>query len=229
MHLAPHHLSPEHPMKTPCLALHLVAAMLMTAPWQAHADAFHSSPGLAGSMVGYAQPLSSNLTLRADLVSTPGAAGESIEVGASYTGHIKSDRGALFMDWYVVGNMRLTGGMTFSRTRVDLRAGAHGGAPMLGDVPYGINNNDRLDLALRSPHTLPYLGVGYGQYNASGSSFLFDIGGSFGRASLSDTPSGPSLAAESQTTLDHELAQLRDGIGRVRFMPQVSLGMNLRF
>ena len=215
-------------MKTPCLALHLVAATLIAAPWPAHADAFHSSPGLAGSMVGYAKSLSSNLTLRADLVSS-GIARESIEEGASHTGHIKSDRGALFMDWHVVGSLRLTGGMSFSRTRVDLRAGGHGGAPMLGDVPYSTAFNDRFDIALRSPHALPYLGVGYSQYSAGGSSFLFDIGGSFGRANLSDTPSGPSLAAVSQSALDHELAQLRDGIGRVRFMPQVSLGMSLRF
>lgn len=215
-------------MKTPCLATHLVAATLIAAPGYSLADAFHSSPGLATTMVGYAKPLGPNVTLRADLVSFPGIVRESIEEGAS-TGHIKSDRGALFMDWYLAGNLRLTGGMTFNRTRVDLRAGAQGGAPMLGDVPYSTANDDRFDVALRSPRTLPYLGVGYGQTSASGSSFLFDVGGSWGRASLSDTPAGPSLAAVSQTALDAELAQLRDGIGRVRFMPQVSLGMSLKF
>ena len=47
-------------MKTPCLALHLVAATLVAAPCQAQADAFHSSPVLAGTMVGYAKPLSSD-------------------------------------------------------------------------------------------------------------------------------------------------------------------------
>jgi hypothetical protein len=216
-------------MKTPCLAPHVVAATLLTASWPVHADAFHSSAGLAGTMVGYAKSLSSNLTLRADLVSSPGIARESIDGGVSHSGHIKSDRGALFMDWYLAGPLRLTGGMAFSRTRIDLRAGAKSGTPMLGDVPYSTALNDRFDIALRSPHTQPYLGVGYGHHSAGGSSFAFDVGGSFGRTSLSDTPSGPSLAAASQTALDHEMAQLRDGIGRVRFMPQVSLGMSLRF
>jgi hypothetical protein len=154
---------------------------------------------------------------------------ESIEEGASHTGHVKSDRGALFMDWYVAGSMRLTGGLTFSRTRIDLRTGAHSHAPMLGDVPYSTALNDRFDMALRSPQTQPYLGIGYGQYSPDGSSFLLDIGGSFGRASLGEHTSGPSLAAVSQTALDQELAQLRDGVGRVRFIPQVSLGMSLRF
>jgi hypothetical protein len=165
-------------MKTPCLALHLVAATLMAAPWHARADALHSSPGLVSTMVSYAKPLGLNVTVRPDLVSVPGG---------------------------------------------------HGGAPMLGDVPYSTATNDRFDVALRSPHTQPYLGVGYGQTSAGGSSFLFDIGGSFVRASSSDTPGGPRLATGSQSALDNELAQLRDGIERVRFMPQVSLGMNLRF
>jgi hypothetical protein len=216
-------------MKTPCLALNLVAVTLMGATGPVHADAFHSSPGLAGSMVGYVKPLSSNLTLRADLVSFPGIARESIEQGASHTGHIKSDRGALFMDWAVVGSLRLTGGMTFNRTRVDLRAGATGATPMLGDVPYSTTNNDRFDAALRSPHALPYLGVGYGHHNANGSSFAFDVGATYGRASPSDTSRDLSLASVPQTALDQERMQLRDGIGRVRFMPQVSLGMSLRF
>jgi hypothetical protein len=220
---------PEHAMKTPRLAPHLIAATLLAAPWAAQADAMHGGPVLSGTIVGYVKPLSSNLMMRADLVSLPSLARESIEEGTSHTGHIKSDRGALFMDWYVAGNMRMTGGMIFNRTRIDLRTGAQSGAPRLGDVPYSTHYNDRFDVALRSPHTQPYLGVGYGQHNAGGGSVAFDIGGSFGRASLGDNPNGPSLAAASPTALDQELAQLRDGVSRVRFIPQVSLGMNLRF
>lgn len=216
-------------MKTPCLALQLVAATLVAAAGSAHADAFYSSAGLPGATVGYAKSLSSSITLRADLTSAPGIPRDAIVEGVSYSGHIKSDRGAAFMDWYFAANLRLTGGMTFNRTRVDLRASASGGTPLIGDIPYSTAVNDRFDVAIRSPNTLPYLGVGYGQYNSSGSSFLFDIGGSFGRPSLNEGPSGPSLGNVSQAALDSELAQLREGIGRVRFVPQVSLGMTLKF
>jgi hypothetical protein len=209
-------------MKTPSLALSLTAAALMAAPWAAHADAFHGST--PSTMVGYAQTLGPRVMLRADLVAAPGIVRESIEEGSSHTGHIKSDRGALFIDWHVAGPLRLTGGMTFSRTRVDLRAGAHAGAPLLSDVPYSTALNDRFDVALRSPHTQPYVGVGYGLHAADGSSFAFDLGGAFRRAPSSE-PAGAVVAAVSE----QELAQLRDGIGRVRFTPQVSLGLNLRF
>ena len=47
--------------------------------------------------------------------------------------------------------------------------------------------NERFDSALRAPHSLPYLGTGNGPSGASGSSFLLDIGGTFARASLSDS------------------------------------------
>ena len=150
-------------MKTPCLATHLVAATLLAASWPAHAEAFHGGAGLAGTNAGYAKSLSSHLTLRADGASSPGIARESIEEGVSHSGHINSDRGALVMDWSLAGPVRRTGGVTLRRTRIDLRAGAHGGAPMLG------------------------------------------------------------------AALDQELARLRDGIVRVRFMPQTSLGMGRRF
>lgn len=213
-------------MKTPRIALHLLAATLMAAAGSARADAFHSAAATAGT-VGYAKSLSSTLTLRADLAAWPGVARDSIEEGVSYTGHVKSDRAALFMDWYLAGNLRLTGGMTFNRTRVDLRAGGHAGAPMAGDVPYSTAANDRFDVTMRSPQTTPYLGVGFGHYSAAGSSLLFDVGGSFGRGSSSDVP--VPMAAVAPSALDGELAQLREGIGRVRFVPQVSLGMNLKF
>jgi hypothetical protein len=122
MHLAPH-LTPEHPMKTPRLALHLLAATLLAAAWPAHADPLHGGARLPDTTVRHASPLSS--------------------------------------DWSLfVGALRPIGNVTSSRTRIDLRADAHG-APMLG---------------------LP----------------------------------------------GHELAQLRDGVGRVRSMPQASLGTTPR-
>ena len=215
-------------MNTPRFASHLVAAALLAAPWIAQAEAFHGGTGLASSMVGYAKSLSSTLSLRADLASWPGIRRESIDEGASYDGHVKTDRSSPFMDGQVASSMHFTGGTTSNRARVDLRAGTHSGMPQFGEVPYATARNDRFDSALRAPNTLPYLGLGSGQARAS-SSFLFDIGGKFARASLGDRPSGPGLGAASQTALDNELAQLRDGIGRARFSPQVLLGMKLRF
>jgi hypothetical protein len=215
-------------MNTPRLAVHLVAAALLAAPWAVRAEVFHSGTGLASSMVGYAKPLSSNLLLSVEIDSLSGAGSESTDETPS-NGHLKSDRGSPFIDWHAAAIRRFTGGTTFSRTRVDLRASGDAGWPLFGEVPHSTALNERFDSALRAPHSLPYLGMGNSPSGASGSNFLLDIGGTFARASLSDRPSGPSLGAVSQTALDHELAQLRDGMGRARFMRQMSLGMHLRF
>ena len=215
-------------MNTPRFASHLVAAALLAAPWIAQAEAFHGGTGLASSAVGYAKSLSSTTSLRADLASWPGVGRESIDEGTSHAERVKSDRDSSLIHGHVASSMRLSGGMTYNRTRVDLRGGTHSGIPQFGQVPYVSAQNDRFDSARRVT-ALPYLNAGSGQPSASGSSFLFDIGGRFARASLGDRPSGPGLGAASQSALDNELAQLRDGIGRTRFSPQVLLGMKLRF
>ena len=51
---------------------------------------------------------------------------------------------------------------------------------------------------------------------------------SLGRLNLSE-PRGPAFGAASQSDLDRELSQLRDSVNRVRLMPQVSLGMRVKF
>jgi hypothetical protein len=51
-----------------------------------------------------------------------------------------------------------------------------------------------------------------------------------GRLNPNDSRGGPAaLTGMSQVDLERELAQLRDGVNRVRTMPQVSLGMHVKF
>jgi len=51
---------------------------------------------------------------------------------------------------------------------------------------------------------------------------------SLGRLNLNE-PRGPAFGAASQSDLDRELSQLRDSVNRVRPVPQVSLGMRVKF
>lgn len=195
----------------------------------AHGGELYASVGLPGVLVGWAQPLSTRFTLRGD-VGTIGRIGrDSIEEGVSYSGTLRADRAAFLLDWFVVGGMRLTGGLTFNRMRLDLRANGNGGNITIGDSTFATSAADRFDVSVRFPGTTPYLGVGYGHHLGSGTTVLFDLGGSIGRPTLSESHSGPNLGAVPQADLDKELAQLRDGVGRVRVVPQVSLGVNLPF
>ena len=50
-----------------------------------------------------------------------------------------------------------------------------------------------------------------------------------GRLNLNESRSGAAPGGLWQTDLDRELAQLRESVGRVRQVPQVSLGMRIKF
>lgn len=52
---------------------------------------------------------------------------------------------------------------------------------------------------------------------------------SLGRLNLNEPRGGPALGAAPQADLDRELAALRDNVSRVRPVPQVSLGMRVKF
>jgi hypothetical protein len=50
-----------------------------------------------------------------------------------------------------------------------------------------------------------------------------------GRLNLNEPRNGAALGGTPQADLDRELAQLRDSVNRVRLVPQVSLGMRVKF
>lgn len=213
-------------MRPLCAALALAAASCNAA---AQAGEPHSPASSAGPMSGWMLPLSSRLQLHGEPMSMGGIAGDTIEVGVSYGSTLRSDRVSFLMDWFVQGGVRLTGGLTFNRMRVDLRPTGRTGAIMLGDSASAAGHGDRVDIAARWPYAVPYLGVGYGLPLGTGSGLLFDVGASFGKVSLSEPRNGPLLGSGSQTELDMQLAQLHESLGPYRFVPRVSLGVKLRF
>jgi hypothetical protein len=117
---------------------------------------------------------------------------------------------------------------------VGLELGARpgvGGSITIGDksIP-DLGAGDRFDVSIKFPSATPYLGLGYGHHAGKGLGFHADLGVSVGRTKLTATASGPNLStAVSKTDIDRELAQLRDGVGKVRALPQVSFGLNYRF
>lgn len=213
-------------MRPLCVALAFAAV-----PCAAVAQAGESTgaAGLASQASGGTPLLSSRLLLRGDLWTMGSIGRDAIEEGVSHGSSLRSDRVTFLMDWFVHGGVRVTGGLTFSRLRADLRAAGGGGSIVLGNAALPIVVGDPVDSALRWPITMPYLGVGIGLPLGTGSGLLFDVGASFGKVSLSEPRNGPLLGSGSQAELDRQLTQLRDGLTSYRLVPQVSLGVNLRF
>jgi hypothetical protein len=207
----------------------LAAAALAAACIPAQAGQVYGGVGLPGVMLGYAHPLGNGFTVRGDF-GTLNLPGETVnEEGIDYEADAKLNRLGFFADWFVLGGLRLTGGVTFNGMSLDLQARGNGGTINIGGTDYVTSPDDRMDVKIEFPRTTPYVGIGYGHHQGAGLGFLFDLGASIGRAKLSATTSGPNLGQVDQADIDAELEELRDGVGKVRFFPQLSLGLTYRF
>ena len=82
---------------------------------------------------------------------------------------------------------------------------------------------------LRLPSSMPYVGLGWGHQSNSGQRFSFDIGAKLGKASLSYALSGPWTSSVSQADIDAELSELREGVGKIKLLPQLTLGLGYSF
>ncbi len=207
-------------------ALPLGLALLTTA----QAGELYGLIGVPGAGVGYAQPLNDSFTLRGDFVTLGSRNKTATEEGIAYDGTLKARRAALLADWYPMqGTFRFSGGATFNTYQIDLVATGAGGSLTIGNTTYVTTAADRLDVQIKFPSTTPYFGIGWGHQGGSGLRFAFDIGASFGRATLKAAVSGPQAANVTQADIDTELAQLREGVGKVRAIPQLTFGIGYSF
>lgn len=215
-------------LHAPAFTLALTAVGLLSSPCS-NAGEVYANVGLPGLMLGYAQPISPDFTLRADVATLGRHSKRTTEEGIDYDAKVKADRLALLADWFVVGGFRLTGGVTFNRMQADLVARGNGTPVNIGGTNYILTSDDRFDVKIEFPRTTPYLGLGYGHQLGQGIGFTFDLGASIGKAKVTETHSGPVLSQASQADIDREMAELREGVGKVRFMPQLSVGLAVRF
>ena len=213
--------------------LMLAASAAFSAP-AVQAGEFYAGAGLPGLMVGFAQPLNDNFGLRADWATLGSRQRQLTEEGVHYDAKLGFNRLGVFGDWFPGGGgFRFTAGVTFNKLTADLVAQGDGVTTLtIGGRSFVADPADRLNVTVKYPKTTPYLGIGYGHQLSEGWGFTFDLGASYGKATVSETHSGPNLsnpAIVSQADIDRELAELRDGAAKVRYIPQISVGFNYRF
>jgi hypothetical protein len=198
----------------------------------AQAGEIYGNVGLPGVMIGYAQPINNQFAVRVDVASLGSINIDGTEEGIDYEGKARAHRLGLFGDWFVFGGgFRLTGGITVNDTRANLRAQGDGQTVTVGNNDYVLTSDDRIDVRVKFPRVTPYLGIGYGhQPSGTGWGFVFDLGASIGKARVSGEASGPVLSNDAaQEDFERELDEWRDGAGKVRAIPQISIGVNYRF
>ncbi|MCK6403681.1 MAG: hypothetical protein U1F21_14825 [Sphaerotilus natans] len=198
---------------------------------QAQAGEVYANVGLPGIGLGYAHPIDSRFTVRADFMTLGSRSKSTTEEGIRYDGRYKLQRLAVLGDWFPFGgSFRLTGGLSSNQYKVTLDATGENGSLTIGDRTYTTTAADGLKVEVKFPSVTPYLGIGWGHQSASGWRFGADIGALVGRAKVDATVRG-ALASEPdiQANLDKELAELRDGVGKVRAIPQLSVAIGYSF
>ena len=208
---------------TPSLLSHrLLAAIAMTglaaaAHLPAQAGEAYGAVGFPGVMADYAS------------LGTHNKDGE--REGINYKGKLKLARVGLFADYFPTGNgFRLTGGLTFNDMSLKLRSNMPAGSAInVGGTNYVATGNEYLNADVKIPKVTPYLGIGWGHHSRTpGWGFLADVGVSIGKAKL-DVDTNLASYGVSQADIDREVEDLRDDVGKVRVVPQVSLGVSYRF
>lgn len=215
----------------------LAAALMgLVAASGAQAQVVYGGLGLFGLQIGYAHALKPNLTLRGDYM-TLGSKSENVnESGTQYQAKMKWNRTALLADWFPFASstFRLTGGATFNQVGFDLTAGGAGTSVDINNVDYTLGASDTLNIKVKMPSTTPYLGLGLGhKQGGKGWGFHADLGVSIGQFNVTETRTGGlangGALGVTQADMDQELVEVRDGVAKLKFMPQATLGLSYRF
>lgn len=211
------------------------AVALAMGACSAFAAEIYANIGLPGVMLGYAHAINPSFTVRGDLASLGNYNKDQTESGIDYKAKASFSRLGIFGDYFPFsGGFRLTGGLTVNNQKIDLTSAAQPGSQMtIGDQTVTLAADDRLYVAIKVPKATPYIGLGWGHQQANkGFGFVADIGATIGKAKLTVEATGTNLGNRSLVTqedIDKETQELRDGVGKITFIPQISLGLNYRF
>lgn len=202
----------------------------------AQAQEVYTGVGLFGVQVGYAYALSPSLTLRGDLMTLGSRNQTANESGTQYQARVKASRQALLADWFPFesSTFRLSGGATFNQVAFELTAGGDNTTVDINNTKYTLAANDTLNIRIKMPSTTPYLGLGWGhKQGGKGWGFHADLGVSVGQFKVTETRTGGLVnggaLGVTQAEVDKELTAVRDGVGKVKFLPQATLGLSYRF
>lgn len=187
--------------------------------------------GIPGIGIGYAHPVNDNFAVRADFITLGQRERTEEDSGISYQVKAKIARTALLVDAFPFsGTFRVSAGLVANNVKLLLDASGAGGSLTIGDRKYTTTAGDGINVQIKFPSTTPYLGIGWGHQTGSGWRFSADLGAAIGTATVSATARG-NLAQQPdiQANLDKELAELRNGVGQVKFIPQISIGIGYSF
>jgi len=198
----------------------------------AHAGEAYVKVGLPGVQLGYAQSINEQLGWRFDAGTTGSVNKNSKDGGIDFAGSFKYNRAAVLGDYFPFsGRFRLTGGLTLNQAELTLKSQFDGSTPVtVNGRTVTPAAGDYLNGKLKFPSVMPYLGIGWGhQSREAGLGFVADLGVSIGTAKLTTDTNLVGKYGITQADADAKTAEIEQAIGKVKLLPQASLGLNYRF
>lgn len=221
------------------LAALACSAACLAATGTTQAAETYVSGGFPFVVVGVAQAFNSSFAVRADF-GTIGRRSYSFTTdGDDFKGDVHYSREALLGDWFVAsGGFRLTGGATINQAKATMRASTSSGHIRLNGVDYATPSAlYYADSNISLPKVTPYIGIGWGHHEKKepGITFNLDLGASIGKARASKLTASPALQSELAASptgvadLSNENQQYQDEVGKVKAIPQLTVGLGYQF
>jgi hypothetical protein len=193
-----------------------------------HAAQVYAGAGLSGVHAGYGLKLNERFSVRGELAGGLKIKRDGQREGLDYNGEFKTNRAAALVDFYpLAGGLRLTGGLTFNRTRVSLDGRGTNGT--VNGKPVNLTG-ETFQVRLSYPTTTPYLGIGWAhQPDVTGLGFYADVGVQVGRFKTDVNTSLIGKFGITQADVDTEAKKVRDNVNKLSVLPSVSLGVTYGF
>lgn len=180
-------------------------------------------------VVGYAHPISTEFSLRADLAGLPTRESNKSIDGNQFAVTESNTSFGAYLDWFPNGgDFRFSLGINANRIRTRLQSVQGANANINGKTFN--TGNEVLDITYKFPLYTPYLGLGY-QSGASdnGWSLYADLGLMFGKYDAHARTSMVGLHTVTSADVDAELNILRGSLFKWSYVPVGAVGIKYRY
>ena len=180
-------------------------------------------------VVGYAYPISTEFSIRADLAGLPTREGNKSIDGNQFTVTESNTSLGAYLDWFPNGgDFRLSLGINANRIRTRLQSVQGTNANINGKTFN--TGNEVLDITYKFPVYTPYLGLGYQSATSdNGWSVYADVGLMFGKYDAHARTSMTGLNKVTTTDIDTELNTLRGNLFKWSYVPVGAVGIKYRY
>lgn len=157
-----------------------------------------------------------------------------------YNGELELGGTEAMLDWHPFnGSFRVTGGVIFSRNKIDVDAKLNRDITVNG-VTYDAGDLGSLDGDVKFKSTTPYIGIGWGNVAGKDGNFHFvaDIGVQYlgsprvnlnGSCSAQGVLTDPVACAELEDNVRAEEDDLNDEVENYKWWPVLNIGVGYRF